>query len=305
MRTSKSSVALVVVALLGAVGLAQGHTTDEGAKFTLRTTDEDGKFFAGTTDDVGRFTCTVNFASITKVTGSLTEVLGDLAALPVRLLFESRPEVLQILGIGNIGALWVSADGYDWERVPKLSINWTASGASIELGSVVVTPKVSIRCQDITQGIKLYGETGEYVHFVTGTCTAELSYEFDPITGLRLATKVPELPREVPRACRWVVVEKVERGQVTQTYYHSDGKVWVEKDKVVFKRAGSLPASAQHCEHFLVKGAGGKEHMYHWWQPDPTRPGQWRSLGEWKPVEAKTPTEEPEEPGGSGEPGAG
>lgn len=151
---------------------------------------------------------------MTKVTGSLSEVLGDLAALPVRLLFESRPEILQILGIGNVGALWVQAEGNEWERVPRFSVEWTRTGVSIEMGSVVVTPKVSIRCQDITQGIKLYGETGEYVHFVTGTCTAELSYEFDPITGLRLANKVPELPREVPRACTWVVVEKVERGQV-------------------------------------------------------------------------------------------
>lgn len=98
-----------------------------------------------------------------------------------------------------------------------------------------------------------------------------------------------------------MVVEKVERGQVTQTYYHSDGKVWVEEEKVVFKTVPSLPASAQHCEHVIVKGADGKDHMYHGWQPDPSRPGRWRSLGEWKPV-VQTPTEEPAEPG---EPGAG
>ena len=130
------------------------------------------------------------------------------------------------------------------------------------------------------------------MHFVIGTCIAELWYEFEPIAGkagmsLRLAKKVPELPREVPRACTWVVVEEVERGQVTQTYYHSDGKVWMEKETVVFKRVPSLPPSAQHCEHVLVRGAGGKEYMYHWWQPDPTVPGQWRRLGEWKPVETK------------------
>lgn len=305
MRIRQIGIVLVVVALLGVVGFAQ---SDDDARFTLAISDDAGKFFAGTTDDAGKFTCTVDFASITKVTGSLSEALGDLAALPVRLLFESRPEILQILGIGNVGALWVSADGFDWERVPRYTIEWTRSGASIELGSVVVTPKVSIRCQDITQGIKLFGETGEYVHFVTGTCTAELLYEFDPITGLRLANKVPELPRTVPKACTWVVVEKVERGQVIQTYYHSDGKVWVEKEKIVFQRVSSLPASAQHCEHFLVRGAGGKEYMYHWWQPDPTKPGQWRSLGEWKQVEVKTLEEEPPEPGkpgGSGEPSAG
>lgn len=294
----KIGVALVVVALLGAGWLAEASRTDEDARFKLVTTDDQARFFAGTTSQDARFSCTLDFVGITKVVGSLSAWEGvELTALPVRLLFESRPEILQILGVGNIGALWVSADGYDWERVPRYTINWTASGASIELGSVVITPKVSIRCQDITMGIKLFGETGEYVHFITGTCTAELSYEFDPITGLRLASKVLELPPDVPRACRWVVVEKVERDQVTQTYYHSDGKVWVEKEKVVFKRVSSLPASGQHCEHFLVKGTDGKDHMYHWWQPDPAKPGQWRRLGEWKPVETKVePSEEKPEP---------
>ncbi|HPD07080.1 MAG TPA: hypothetical protein PLC08_04335, partial [Candidatus Bipolaricaulis sp.] len=147
MRIRQIGIVLVVVALLGVVGFAQ---SDDDARFTLAISDDAGKFFAGTTDDAGKFTCTVDFASITKVTGSLSEALGDLAALPVRLLFESRPEILQILGIGNVGALWVSADGFDWERVPRYTIEWTRSGASIELGSVVVTPKVSIRCQDIT-----------------------------------------------------------------------------------------------------------------------------------------------------------
>ncbi|MBC7219889.1 hypothetical protein H5T55_00125 [Candidatus Bipolaricaulota bacterium] len=300
MRWREFSLAVFVVALVGAVEPAQGSVSDDPARFTLAVTDDAGRFFAGRTDDEGKFTCTVNFANILKVTGSLSDPLGEIGAVSLKLLFESRPEILAILGIGNVGALWVSADGFDWERVPRYTIDWTGSGVSIDLGSVVVTPKVSIRCQDITQGIKLYGETGEYVHFVTGTCTAELWYEFDPIAGLRLANKVPELPREVPRACRWVVVEKVEPGQVTQTYYHSDGKVWVEKERVVFKRVPSLPPSAQHCEHFLVKGAGGKEYMYHWWQPDPSVPGRWRSLGEWKPVETKVeePIEEkPELPG--------
>lgn len=310
MRLGKIGVALVAVALLTAVGHSlptpphfPGGTEDE-ARFCLAVTDEDGKFFAGTTDAAARFTCTAGFAGITKVVGSLSAWEGvELTALPVRLLFESRPEILQILGIGNIGALWVSADGYDWERVPRYAINWTASGASIELGSVVVTPKVSIRCQDITMGIKLCGETGEYVHFITGTCTAELSYEFDPITGLRLANKVLELPPDVPQADRWVVVEKVERDQVTQTYYHSGGKVWVEKEKVVFKRVPSLPTSAQHCEHFIVKDAGGKDYLYHWWQPDPSMPGTWRNLGEWKQAEAKPSEEGPPDEGGT--PGMG
>jgi len=143
------------------------------------------------------------------------------------------------------------------------------------------------------------------VHFIEGTCTAELSYEFDPITGLRLAKKVPELPREVPRACTWVVVEKVERGQVIQAFYHSDGKAWVEKEKVVFHRLPSLPASGQHCEHVIVKGPGGKDYMYHWWQPDPSVPGRWRSLGEWNQVQVKPPDEGPSDEGGSGKPGAG
>ncbi|MBC7170545.1 hypothetical protein H5T54_06430 [Candidatus Bipolaricaulota bacterium] len=285
MRLKQIGTALVVVALLGVVGFAQAQTTDSPARFTLALTDDEGRFFAGTTDDVARFTCTVDFASITKVTGSLKEDTEVLAAVPLKLMFESRPEVLQILGIGNIGALWVSADGFDWERVPRYTVDWTASGVSIDLGTVVVTPKVSIRCEDITQGIKLYGETGEYVHFVTGTCTAELWYEFDPIIGLRLANKVLELPRQVRPAGTWIVVEKLEKGQVTQTYYQSDGRVWVEKERIVFQRASSLPALANHCEHFLVKGAGGKEYMYHWWQPDPSLPGRWRSLGEWKPVE--------------------
>ncbi|QAA77319.1 MAG: hypothetical protein BIP78_1553 [Candidatus Bipolaricaulis sibiricus] len=283
MRLKGISELLVAVLLVGIVGL--GQTTDAPARFTLAVTDEAGKFFAGTTDEDAKFRCTVNFANISKVPGSLTDAMGVLAAVPLKLMFESRPEVLQILGIGNVGALWVSADGFDWERVPRYTVDWTASGAAIDLGTVVVTPKVSIKCEDITQGIKLFGETGEYVHFVTGTCTAELRYEFEPTAGLRLATKVFELPRQVPPAGTWIVVEKVEKGQVTQTYHQSDGKVWAEKEKIVFQRASSLPASAQHCDHFIVKGAGGKDYMYHWWQPDPNQPGRWRSLGEWKPVE--------------------
>lgn len=303
MRLKALSVAVVIGMVLGFFWPGAAAITDDVARFTLAVTDDAGKFFAGTTDHEGKFTCTVNFASITTVSGSLSEVLGDLAALPVRLLFESRPEILQILGIGNVGALWVQAEGHEWERVPRFSVEWTRSGVSIQLGSVVVTPKMRIRCEDITQGIKLYGETGQYVHFVTGTCTAELWYEFDPITGLRLAKKFPELPREVPRACTWVVVEKVERDQVVQTYYHSDGKVWVEKERIVFQRVSSLPASAQHCQHFLVRGTGGKEYMYHYWQPDPSLPGHWRSLGEWKPVEVKTIEEGPPDEGGT--PGMG
>jgi len=308
MRLGKIGVALLAVGLLTTVGDSQhpimGGTEDE-ARFCLAVTDEDGRFFAGTTDDDARFSITVDFANILKVSGSLMDSLGPLSAVSVRAIFESRPDVLEILGIGNVGAIWVHADGYDWERITHYTLDWTRSGVSIELGSVVVTPKVSICCGDIAAGIKLHGETGEYVLFTEGTCTAEMWYEFEPIGGLRSATKVPELPRDVPRACRWVVVETVERGQVTQTYYHSDGKVWVEKEKIVLKRPDALPASARHCDHFIVKGAGGKEYMYHWWQPDPTKPGKWRSLGEWKPVEVKTPTEEPVEPGGSGEPGAG
>jgi len=306
MRLKTLGVAVAIGVLLGLVGFAQ-HTTDDPGRFsppfTLAVTDEEGRFFAGRTDDEARFTCTVNFASITKVTGSLSEVLGNLAALPVRLLFESRPEILQILGIGNVGALWVQAEGHEWERVPQFSVEWSQTGLSIQLGSVVVTPKVSIRCQDITLGIKLFGETGEYVHFIEGTCTAELSYEFDPITGLRLANKVLELPREVPRACTWVVVEKVERGQVIQTYYHSDGKAWVEEERVVFQRLPSLPATGQHCDHVIVKGPDGKDYMYHWWQPDPSVPGRWRSLGEWNQVQVKPSEEEPSEEGGT--PGMG
>lgn len=77
----------------------------------------------------------------------------------------------------------------------------------------------------------------------------------------------------------------------------------MEEEKIVFQRVASLPASAQHCEHFLVRGAGGKESMYHWWQPDPSLPGRWRSLGEWKPVEAKTIEEGPPDEGGT--PGMG
>lgn len=310
----KIGVALVAVAcgIAGHGGLGQWETfgpfpgiTGDDARFCLAVTDAEGRFFAGTTDDDARFSITVNFANILEVSGSLMDSLGPLSAVSVRAIFESRPDVLEILGIGNVGAIWVHADGYDWERITHYTLDWTRSGVSIELGSVVVTPKVSIRCENITAGIKLHGETGEYVLFTQGTCTAEMWYEFEPIGGLRGATKVPELPREVPRACRWVVVEKEERGQVTQTYYHSDGKVWVEKEKVVFKRAPSLPTSAQHCEHFLVKGAGGKDYMYHWWQPDPTQPGQWRSLGEWKQVEVKTFEEEPPEPEEPGGPGMG
>lgn len=61
-------------------------------------------------------------ATITEVTGSRSEDAGALVAVPVKLLFTSRPEVLQVLGIGNVGARWVQADGHEWERLPRCSV---------------------------------------------------------------------------------------------------------------------------------------------------------------------------------------
>ncbi len=151
MRSGKVGVVLVAVALLSVVGLAQWEAFGpfaQDAKSTLVTTDDEGKFFAGTTDAAGRFSITVNSANVLKTSGSLIDSLGPLSAVSVRAIFESRPEVLEILGIGNIGALWVHADGYDWERITHYTLDWTASGVSIELGSVVVAPKVSIRRAD-------------------------------------------------------------------------------------------------------------------------------------------------------------
>lgn len=264
----------------------------------------------GKTDDEGKLTVKCEFLGTTIEGLARGEVFGEvLRNVPKRVLLEPRPGIAEILGLGNIGAVWVGLYGYEWTRVTGFGLNWTATGASIDLGEVALRPKLTVACEVTHREVMIIGEAADqHLALVYGTCTAELTFEFDPIKGLFHAKRVTQLPARVGPYCTWVVVEKADRDQVTQTTYHSDGRVWIEWKKEVMRRVPSLPATAEDRQRFIVKGAGGKEYVYRWFQPDPGQPGEWIYSHEWTPVKEETPAEEPAEPGepgGSGEPGAG
>jgi len=293
---------LVVVALLCVVGFS--NNTDLAARLGLNVPQAHGR-----TDDEGKFSVTFDTLKM-RVEGLAEDAFGEvLRNVPTQILLEPRPGIAEILGLGNIGAVWVGLYGYEWKRVTTSGFNeirGTASGVAIDLGAVKLRPKLTWRCDLPDKEVMIVGEAGDqHVTLVSGTCTAELTFEFDPTQWLQHAKRVTQLPTTPGRWCTWVVVEKADRDQVTRTTYHSDGRVWIEKDREVIPRVPSLPPTAQHGQQFIVKGAGGKEYLYMWLQVDPDRPGEWQYLYPWSAPQEDKPPEEPGEPGESGEPGAG
>ncbi|MEW6217041.1 MAG: hypothetical protein AB1543_05115 [Candidatus Bipolaricaulota bacterium] len=303
MQPRRIAFGLVVVALLCVVGLS--NDTDLARMLGLNVAQLHGK-----TDEEGKLTVKCDFLGTTIEGLARGEIFGDvLRNVPTQVLLEPRPGIAEIQGLGNIGAVWVGLYGYEWTRVTGFGLNWTATGASIDLGEVALRPKLTVACEITHREVLILGEAGDqHLALVYGTCTAELTFEFDPIKGLFHAKRVTQLPARVGPFCTWVVVEKADRDQVAQTTYHSDGRVWIEWSKEVMRRVPSLPATAEHRQRFIVKGAGGKEYVYWWYEPDPSLPGKWIYSHEWTPVKEETPAEdpaEPGEPGGPGEPGAG
>lgn len=263
----------------------------------------------GKTDELGRFAIECHVQYVREVTGSVRELLmGEVCQhLPLAVYLEPHPGVPELMGLGQVGAVWVGFENYEWTRVTGFERNWSASGASIDLGQIAVIPKLSVSCEEVVKDVWIVGEAADqHYTFVLATCTAELTFELDPTVGLRHAKRMTKLPDWVGKACTWIVVEEVEPHQVVMTTYHSDGRVWMERDKEVMKRLRALPTTGELGQAVIVRGAGGKEHVYRWWQGDDETPGRWMHVCEWVPPQEPSPPErDPSEPPGQGEPGAG
>jgi len=243
--------------------------------------------FSGVVGADGTISLELKVDFVKRVTGRVTtDVPGaTLAGVPFQLLLEGRPGLTQILGVGNIVAVWLGLQGYDWERV-LFTIVWDG-GNVLHLGEVRVFPAVPIPCPPGEKEVfMIVGLVEDYVIFLIGECASEVV--FNPIAAIKNAKRVHELPEEPGKRCTRVVVEKREKNKVILTFYHSDGKVWVTERTVELKEEQqALPEKAKHCEYFILKGKDGKMFVYHWYQPDDKQPGRWWRCGEYKPLEEK------------------
>lgn len=200
-----------------------------------------------------------------------------LPGTPVEIYLEPRPGLAEIVGIGNVEAIWVVIPGLDPVRISLFSIV-TEPGLGFDLGSF--TAPVAPPCTDCTAQTRILADDGATVQFWYRHCRGG---GWGPWQLLR-APRGPALPGTEAPACTWFALLTEERGQLTYTFYHSDGKGWVERTALAIPLVRVRPVGCEACQYVAVDEGGAHRTLYHC-----ERPGAWKLLGEWGRPEPPPP----------------
>ncbi len=274
----KWSWGVVCLALCLALGLAAwaqeagegrgGPLVDLGPS-AQAVTDSQGWFFAELVDPFPL-----------GVRGQLGGPRGDpLAGFEVTVVLEPRAGIPQILGIGNVAALWLVVTGYDPARIAGFTIV-TGPRLVLEIGSVALAP--SPACATGAYEFQLTKDEEDRVAFRYRYCDGGTWGSW--VLSARWATKHASPPEKADKLCTWIVVTSVEAGRMSYTFYHSDGEKWDNRGTVVIQVVTHTSSPCIPCSYVHVEPMDWLHITYHC---DTT--GKWVEIGRWE-----TPAPEPE-----------
>lgn len=200
---------------------------------------------------------------------------------PVEIYLEPRPGLSEIVGIGNVEAIWVLVPGLDPVRLTQFAIV-TEPRLGFDLGSF--TAPAPALCTDSTAQIRIVADDGSVLRFWYRHCSGGQWGPWQLLRGSRGAA----LPGTVAPECAWFVLLTEEKGQLVYAFYHSDGKAWVEKGTLVIPLVLVRPVSCEVCGCVAVDEGGARRTLYHC-----ERPGGWKLIGQWGEL---PPTPRPKPP---------
>jgi hypothetical protein len=243
--------------------------------------------FTGTSDRGGGFV--VDTPLNWRVKGELADVVGKpLPGVTVAIFLEPRAGLAEIVGIGNVEAIWVVVEGFDPARVSEFSI---IGGVKPVFDVGRVTARDAPLCDEGTWEVRIIKDDCSEVIFDTRQCTKGRWGWW----SRSRARKGEELPEEMPKACTWfvvvtVVTEDKDKRFLNYEFYHSDGKTWQKRVTLKMQIVSARPATGETCQYVVVARGDGYWFLYHC-----KRPGEWTLLGEWhRPEPATAPEPEPE-----------
>ncbi|MCX7750776.1 MAG: hypothetical protein N2320_04445 [Candidatus Bipolaricaulota bacterium] len=187
----------------------------------------------------------------------------------LEIFLEPRPGISEIVGIGNVGAIWVVLPGLDPVRLTGFSIV-TEPRLGFDLGEF--TAPAPPPCTDCTSQVRILADDGSLVQFWHRHCSGG---RWGP-WGLLRAGRGTALPAEVGTECTWFVLLTEDKDKLTYAFFHSDGRAWIEKGRLVVPLVLVRPVSCEVCQYVAVNEGGNHRTLYHC-----ERLGVWKLIGEW------------------------
>lgn len=224
--------------------------------------------FVGTLD-AGR-----RFALDTPLTWRVTGELADWKEVVppgarVEIYLEPRPGLAEIVGIGNVEAIWVVIPGLDPVRITGFSIVFEPR-VGFDLGPF--TAPASVPCTDCTSQIWVIGDDGSIVQFWYRHCSGGRWGAWQ----LLRAGRGGSLPAEGAPECTWFALVTETKGQLSYALYHSNGRTWTERATLAIAVVAVRPVGCEVCQYVVVDEGGAHRTLYHC-----ERPGVWKLIGEW------------------------